>query len=63
MENDKEKDIKDKAIDLYNALARNDSSGCELKLTDGYHMIVTISRSVEFPEFEPLKEEQNDSNL
>ena len=57
MKNDKEADIMDKAIDLYNALARNDSSGCELKLTGGYHMIVTISRTVEFPEFEPIKAE------
>lgn len=57
MKNDKETDIMDKAIDLYNALAKKNSSGCELKLTEGYHMIVTISRTVEVPEFEPIKAE------
>jgi hypothetical protein len=60
MKNDKEADIMDKAIALYNTLARNDSSGCELKLTEGYHMTVTISRTVEFPELEPLKEVTNE---
>lgn len=60
MKNDKETDIMDKAIDLYNVLARNGSSGCELKLTEGYHMIVTISRTVEVPEFEPIKAESEE---
>lgn len=60
MENDKEKDVKHKAIDLYNALIECESSGCELKLTGGYHMTVTISRTVEFPEFEPLMEVMNE---
>lgn len=54
---EEEKDIADKAIDLYNVLAIYNRSGCELKLTKGYHMTVTISRSIEFPEFEPIKEE------
>ena len=55
-EEDKNENIKNKAINLYNALVENESSGCELKLTKGYHMTVTISRTVEFPEFEYIFE-------